>query len=78
MSGLYTWVMDVSSLNLGPENWTGRRAGDRGTGRRRLTGGCGREAASPALNIGRSPRRVAFLRFTRSAKIALGGTACEH
>lgn len=23
MAGLYTWVMDVSSLNLGPENWTG-------------------------------------------------------
>jgi TolB protein len=23
MSGLTTWVMDVSSLNLGPENWTG-------------------------------------------------------
>lgn len=23
MSGLHTWVMDVSSLNLGPENWTG-------------------------------------------------------
>jgi TolB protein len=23
MSGLFTYVMDVSSLNLGPENWTG-------------------------------------------------------
>ena len=23
MAGLYTHVMDVSSLNLGPENWTG-------------------------------------------------------
>ena len=23
MSGLYTYVMDVSSLNLGPKNWTG-------------------------------------------------------
>ena len=23
MSGLHTWVMDVSSLNLGPENWDG-------------------------------------------------------
>jgi len=23
MSGLYTWVMDVSSLNLGPENYSG-------------------------------------------------------
>jgi hypothetical protein len=23
MSGLTTWVMDVSSLNVGPENWTG-------------------------------------------------------
>jgi TolB protein len=27
MSGLYTWVMDVSSLNLGPENWTGEVPG---------------------------------------------------
>jgi len=27
MSGLHTWVMDVSSLNLGPENWTGEVPG---------------------------------------------------
>ncbi len=27
MSGLYTWVMDVSSLNLGPKNWTGKVPG---------------------------------------------------
>jgi Tol biopolymer transport system component len=27
MSGLYTYVMDVSSLDLGPGNWTGKASG---------------------------------------------------